>query len=242
MYQIILLHAVMAATPRIGRGRRGLVALALAEFAALLFTMTRGAWIALFAGLVAAAFVLRSRVLVLATAAALAVLAAFTFLYANDQGRTISVTTMATSEPDRNVGTRLVLWDVAWDMFREHPLMGVGMGDFSTEAQARLAGRSVRTTVDSHNVFLHVLATRGLLGFVPLVGYFGVLVLSLYRIMRRADQGSLARHYAAAALAVTAAVLAGSLTENNIDDSEVFMAFMFVVGLARSALAPPPGE
>ncbi len=238
MYQMIVLHATVASTRRLGRGRRWLCAIVLAEFAALLFTMTRGAWIALFAGIATAAFVLKSRVLVLAGAIAVAVLAAFTFLYANDQGRTIAVTSMATSEPDRNVGTRLVLWDVAWEMFREHPFTGVGMGDFSTEAQARLAGRSVRTTVDAHNVFLHVLATRGLVGFLPLVAYFVVLVRLLWRILRRAEMDSLARHYAAGALAVTAAVLVGSLTENSIDDSEVFIAFMFIVGLARSALAP----
>jgi O-antigen ligase len=242
LYQIIVLHTAMAATPRVGRGRRLLIAIIVAEFTALLFTMTRGAWVALFAGVAATALTLRSRAIALAGALALTVLAAFTFLHANDQGRTIAVTTMATSEPDRNVGTRLVLWDMSWEMFREHPLLGVGMGDYSIEAQARLDGRSVKTTVDSHNVFLHVLATRGVVGFVPLVGYFGILIASLVGILRRAEKGSLTRHYAAGALGVTAAVLAGSLTENSIDDSEVFVAFMFVVGLARSALAPPRGE
>lgn len=239
LYQLVVLHAATAVTPRVGRGRRLLVAIIVAEFAALLFTMTRGAWLALFAGVTAAALTLKSRTLAVAGVTALAILAAFTFFHANDQGRTIAVTSMATSEPDRNVGTRLVLWDMSWDMFCDHPLLGVGMGDYSIEAQARLDGRSVRTTVDSHNIFLHVLATRGLLGFLPLLAYFGILVASLVRILRRAEKGSLERHYAAGALGVTVAILAGSLTENSIDDSEVFVAFMFVVGLARSALSAP---
>lgn len=236
LYQMIVLHAAVAVSPRLGRGRRWLFGIVAAEFAAILFTMTRGAWVALFAGVAAATMVLRSRALALAGVAAIAALAAFTFFYARDQGRTISVATMATSEPDRNVGTRLVLWNMSWEMFREHPIMGVGMGDYTLEADARLAGRSVRTTVDSHNVFLHVLATRGLVGFLPLLAYFGVMVASLHGVLKRAEQGSLERHYAAGALAVVAAVLAGSLTENNVDDSEVFIALMFVVGLARSAL------
>lgn len=236
LYQMIVLHAATVVRPRLGRARRWLIVVVLSEFAALLLTMTRGAWIALFAGITGTVVALRSRALALAGVAALVVLAAFTFLYANDQGRTIAVTSMATSEPDRNVGTRLVLWDMSWEMFREHPLLGVGMGDYSIEAQARLAGRSARTTVDSHNIFLHVLATRGLLGFLPLLAYFVVLIVSLIRIMRGAEPGSRERHYAAGALGVTAAILAGSLTENNIDDSEVFVAFMFIVGLARSAV------
>jgi O-antigen ligase len=241
LYQLIVLHAATAASSRV-RGRRWLVLIVVLEFVAILFTMTRGAWIALFAGLAVATLLLRSRVLAFAVAGALVVLAAFSLFYARDQGRTISVTTMATSEPDRNVGTRLVLWDISWEMFREHPLVGVGMGDYTTEAQARLDGRSVRTAVDSHNVFLHVLATRGLVGFLPLIAYFVVLALSLREVVRRSEPGSLPRHYAAGALGVTAAVLAGALTENNIDDSEVFIAFMFTVGLARSALTQIPSR
>jgi O-antigen ligase len=121
-------------------------------------------------------------------------------------------------------------------MFLDHPLFGVGMGDYSLEAEKRLAERHVRTTVDSHNIFLQILATRGLFGFIPFAGYCVVLVVSLWRLARRADPRSLARFYAIGALGATAAVLAGALTENNLDDAEVFAAFMFVVGLARAQL------
>jgi hypothetical protein len=38
------------------------------------------------------------------------------------------------------------------------------------------------------------------------------------------------------------AILFGALTENNIDDAEVFIAFMFVVGLARSAEYAPESQ
>jgi O-antigen ligase len=137
------------------------------------------------------------------------------------------------------VATRLVLWDMSWHMFLDHPLLGVGMGDYSIEAEKRLAARHVRTTVDSHNIYLQLLATRGLLGFIPFVAYFVVLVLTLWKRLRSAAPGSMARYYAIGALAATAALLAGALTENNIDDAEVLTAFMFLVGLA---LAQMPAE
>jgi O-antigen ligase len=206
-------------------------------FAALLLTMTRGAWIAVFAGLAAVCVLLRSRALALATVLAFGVLVLFSQAYKNDQGRTLAVDTFATEQADRNVATRLVLWQMSWDMFRDHPLLGVGMGDYSSEAEQRLAERKVRTTVDSHNVFLQILATRGLLGFIPFVAYFVVLIASLWRNLRRAAPGSWARYYAAGALGATAAILAGALTENNIDDAEVFAAFMFLVGVARARRA-----
>ena len=160
----------------------------------------------------------------------------YTHAYKNDQGRTLAVDTFATEQADRNVATRLVLWDMSWKMFLDHPLLGVGMGDYSAEAERRLAQRHVRTTVDSHNIYLQLLATRGLLGFIPFVAYVVVLVMSLWKLSRRATTGSLARHYAIGALGATAAVLVGALTENNLDDAEVFTAFMFLVGMARAIM------
>jgi len=235
LYQLVAFNAAVATAPAVGSRRRWLVLAIAMQFVALMLTMTRGAYLAVFAGLAVVCVGLRSRALALAGALALATLVVFTLVYARDQGRTIAVTEFATTEADRNVATRLVLWDMSWDMFLEHPLLGVGMGDYTIEAEKRLAQRQVRTTVDSHNVYLHVLATRGLVGFVPLAAFFVVLVVSLMRVARRHPPGSLERHYAIGALGAVAAVLIGALTENNIDDSEVFMALMFLAGVARSA-------
>jgi O-antigen ligase len=237
--QLVVFAAAVAVSPQAAH-RRGWVALVAAmTFAALLLTMTRGAWIGVIAGLAAVCLLLRSRVLALATAIALAVMLLYSHAYRNDQGRTLAVDSFATEQADRNVATRLVLWDMSWHMFLDHPILGVGMGDYTIEAQKRLAARHVRTTVDSHNIYLQVLATRGLLGFIPFVAYFVVLIAALWRLWKRAPAGSLARHYAVGALGATAALLVGALTENNIDDAEVLTAFMFLVGIARAGFEPP---
>jgi O-antigen ligase len=237
--QLAVFGAAVAIAPRAARWRWWIVTASVMIFAALLLTMTRGAWIAVFAGLAAACVLLRNRVLIVATVLALAVMLVYTEANKNDQGRTLAVDSFATEQADRNVATRLVLWDMSWHMFLDHPLLGVGMGDYSIEAEKRLAARHVRTTVDSHNIYLQLLATRGLLGFIPFVAYFVVLVLTLWKRLRSAAPGSMARYYAIGALAATAALLAGALTENNIDDAEVLTAFMFLVGLA---LAQMPAE
>jgi O-antigen ligase len=234
MCQLAVFAVVVALAPRAARWRRWIGIAAAMMFAALLLTMTRGAWIAVFAGLFTVTVLLRSRVLAVATVLALAVTLVFTHAYKNDQGRTIAVDSFATEQADRNVATRLVLWDMSWHMFLDHPLLGVGMGDYSIEAERRLAARHVRTTTDSHNIYLQLLATRGLLGFIPFVVYFVVLVRSLWKLSRRAAGGSMARYYAIGALGATAALLVGALTENNIDDAEVLTAFMFLVGMARA--------
>jgi len=234
--QLAVFGSAVALSPRAARFRVWIAIAVVMMFAALLLTMTRGAWIAVFAGLIAVCVLLRSRALALATVLAIAVMFLYTHHYRNDQGRTLAVDTFATEQADRNVATRLVLWDISWKMFLDHPLLGVGMGDYSREAEKRLAERHVRTTVDSHNIYLQILATRGLVGFIPFVAYWVVLVMTLWKLARRAVKGSLARHYAIGALGATAAVLVGALTENNIDDAEVFAAFMFLAGLALAQL------
>jgi hypothetical protein len=62
-----------------------------------------------------------------------------------------------------------------------------------------------------------------------------VWVRELFRLRRRFDPGSLDHQYTVGAIAATVAVLLGALTELNVDDSEVFMTFMFTTGLALSA-------
>ena len=43
-------------------------------------------------------------------------------------------------------------------------------------------------------------------------------------------------------IGATVAVLFGALTENNLNDEEVFIAYMFVVGLALSARYTLPSD
>jgi len=240
--QLVVFAAAMTTAVRARRWRGWVALAAVMMFAALLLTMTRGAWIAVFAGLVAVCVLLRSRALAVATLVAMVVMIFYTHHYRNDQGRTLAVETLATESADRNVATRLVLWDMSWHMFLDHPFFGVGMGDYSAEADRRLADRRVRTTVDSHNIYLQILATRGVVGFIPFVVYWAVLVVVLARRMRTAAKGSMARHYTIGALGATAAVLVGALTENNIDDAEVFTAFMFLVGIALAQLPAERGS
>src|SRR5678809_1387382 len=68
------------------------------------------------------------------TLLAIAVMFVYTHAYRNDQGRTLAVDTFATEQADRNVATRLVLWDMSWKMFLDHPLLGLCMGGYSREA------------------------------------------------------------------------------------------------------------
>ena len=202
--------------------------------------LTRGAWLALAAGLFSLPGLLRRRRVFL-IGIALVIVAGFVAMQSpKTRSRVSRALTYASNPTDEKIGTRLVLWDISIDIFKDHPLLGVGMGDYSEEADQRLAERKVTTTTDSHNVYLQILATRGLVGFIPFVFFWFTLFWMLIQSRRRAGPADpFAHHFISGALAVTIAVLVGALSENNIDDSEIFIAFMFIVGFARSlALSP----
>jgi O-antigen ligase len=239
LYQLIVLNcAVLLAKGMAARGRIFLAAVVALQFVAIMLTMTRGAWVALIGGLVALCILVRKRVLTWSAMGLVAALVLFSLFNFRQQGR--SIPELLSSGLDKDTSTRVVLWDIAWDLFRAHPFFGVGMGDYTIEADKLLAGRKVTTTVDTHNVYLHILATRGLVGFVPFVFFWLVWLRELFRLRRRFEPGSLDHQYAVGAIAATVAVLLGALTELNIDDSEVFMTFMFATGLVLSARYQSP--
>ena len=236
LYQLAVVNlSVMLRRGRAGRVELLLGAGFLVQVASLILNGTRGAWLALIAGVASVTVLIRRRGVLLAGAVVIVLAAGFAAGNSNIRLRATRMLSGVANPGDDNIATRLVLWDISWEVFKEHPLFGVGMGDYSTEAEELLRERNVTTTVDSHNIYLHLLATRGLVGFLPFVFFWFVVFRTLLRARDQLrSRDNFGYHYVTGVTAATAAVLVGALTENNIDDSEVFIAFMFLLGLSRS--------
>lgn len=74
-----------------------------------------------------------------------------------------------------------------WMMFRDHPLTGVGLGNFPVHYQEysrQLGIDSSRWEQAPHNLYLEILTERGLIGLAT----FGLLLGVLFRHMRRARE------------------------------------------------------
>ena len=95
---------------------------------------------------------------------------------------------------------------------------------------------------DSHNIYLQTLATRGLVGFIPFVAFWIVVFQVLFRSRRQTERNSIGFNLVSGVMGATVAVLIGALTENNLDDSEVYIAYMFLLGMARSFGVEPDQE
>lgn len=60
---------------------------------------------------------------------------------------------------------RLVLYEAAWDIFKENPLFGIGWGQFIVVTSGQLLSRDLIV----HNVYLQLLAETGLVGFFAVI-------------------------------------------------------------------------
>ena len=73
-------------------------------------------------------------------------------------------------------------WDGAAKMFADHPVTGVGGGNFSTFYPRYKAASALETVVDPHNFILSILTQYGPLG---LIGFLAVVSVPLWRAVSR---------------------------------------------------------
>ncbi len=84
---------------------------------------------------------------------------------------------------------RLAAWQCGWELFLQHPLTGVGLGDKQDELVRAYAKKGFQFGIDTkknvHNNYLDVLISTGIIGLaVFLVGWLG---LPLYYSARQRD-------------------------------------------------------
>jgi O-antigen ligase len=80
---------------------------------------------------------------------------------------------------------RTVIWTAGWELFREHPILGVGANAFRLTV-SRILAEPIRADESgipqapaAHNTFLSVLVEQGVIGFALFCALLSVLALSL---------------------------------------------------------------
>ncbi|MFF8472692.1 O-antigen ligase family protein [Streptomyces sp. NPDC015414] len=180
-----------------GRERWTAAACALALLPPLALSFSRGAWIATVVTVtvqLALAGPRRAlRVGAAAVAASVVLVGGFGVGTAMLQERFDSIAQVADA-PDQSVTDRYTMWAAATDMWRDHPLTGVGLKGFpeyrdghaslalSSGSDTAGAGAAFRRQplLSPHNMYLLVLGEQGLLGLLGLAGgWLALLVCAL---------------------------------------------------------------
>ncbi len=79
-----------------------------------------------------------------------------------------------------SLGTRLAMWDIAKDVWRQHPIVGTGPGDFDEvvrglQKQGQYVGMDIHES--THNIYFQSLVNAGTIGFIAMM--FGLFLVPL---------------------------------------------------------------
>ena len=145
--------------------------------AGILLTASRGAALGAVAALCVIPFTLqRDRLrswLGLGVVAILAVGAAVTVVPATAWAR---VLTAVTELQGGTMSGRTIIWQAGFDVFLEHPLVGVGAGAFSSAVESMVGGKA------SHSVPLAILVEQGALGFLLFAVLLAACAWHIFRL------------------------------------------------------------
>ncbi|MFI5350321.1 MAG: O-antigen ligase family protein [Elusimicrobiota bacterium] len=223
--------------PTPSAGRRAAAIFTCLVFAALVMSQTRMALIAAAVGfaLVTLLEPRARRWSAPALCLVAGVAAAWELLLNN--GRTLS-SVFRPFDPHNSQQARFILWDVAWRMFKDHPLTGAGPGGYGRLYASYHTGivESQDVWSNAHNLYLQQLAERGLLGGIALLILCGTLLARAVRAARlEADTRAL---WAAGSVA---AFLAMSMTETAFQ-SEQFASLLLLIWAWGTTSLRRPGE
>ena len=126
------------------------------------------------------------------------------------------------------VGTRDELWVAAVALFSQHPLIGVGAGNFEFLLPS-VGLQNVQTHANS--VWLETLAEQGIVGFAAFVGLVAVVLRELLAGLRRS-------WLAQAALVATVCLLLHQIFDDLFFFPKVGMLWWLLIGAAAGAMAP----
>jgi O-antigen ligase len=156
-----------------------------------LLTASRGATLAGFVALAIVPFTFayltgRQKMAVLLTVVLL-VSSAFLFVPPSSWKR---LSTMPSEFAKGTFTGRKIIWTAGWELFRDHPFLGVGANSFRLVV-SRVLAEPIRLDLPgmppappAHNTFLSVLVEQGVIGFVVFCALLGTLVFSLRAMPR----------------------------------------------------------
>jgi len=138
---------------------------------------------------------------------------------------------------------RLMLWQQSIDIWKKHPLIGVGIGDLRIRINENIElGRTnlLRSYGHAHNIFFDTLATTGVFGLVTLVVALFVLPFRLFFSSARSMFPASSNFTSLAGLTLILSFAIFGLTEGWLARSNMLTSYLFLLIVLLSGI--PDGE
>lgn len=191
----------------------------------LALTFTRSAWIGFIVAL-GVVFAIRKPVLLVALVVAVVLLCVLAPAEFQDR-----ITSIVDLKHERNV-ERVYMWRAGIEIFKDHPLVGVGLMDLSEIYDQYRPPEAREDHGHFHNIFIQVAAARGAVGlaaFLYLLWAMGAAIWRGFRLAR--EESPFAEALTLGAFGAYLGFIVSGLFEWNFGDSEVIMLVYFLVGI-----------
>lgn len=197
----------------------------LAGLAALIFNGTRGAWIAvaMTAGILLLYYMVRNKRNFIVGIILVAVCCG---ILVNNSAFMNRMSTITNNKYQSN-SERLLMWNSAWNMFKDHPVLGVGLGQYKENYQQKYISPKAKepNLEHAHNNFMQMLAENGMVGFLGFMAMFTYIIWHNFRKFLTSKN-----IYSIAICAVSITLLLQGFTEFNFGNSAVVKAYWLILG------------
>ncbi len=217
------------------RKKMGLIAIFSAMFVlaagGLIFTFTRGSWIAAFAGIVIIAAVADKRIVAVFIIALFA--AGFLARDTDVAKRVLNTFQMKgrTSEMER-----VHMWKAGLNIIKDHPVIGIGTGNLEKVYPKYRMPEAVESNAGHlHNNLIQVAVIDGLPGLAAYLWIFAAFWISLYKAFQKEDN-KLLKSAIITGFSVNIAFFLNGFFEYNLFSSQVALIFWFLMGITYAAI------
>jgi len=145
---------------------------------------------------------------------------------------------LSAAEAEKSVQLRPLLAIVAYEMFKDAPIVGHGFGHYHAAAKPyysiRGYGMPLETTRGyfQHNVLLSIAVQNGFVGLLMFMGLLGVWLSAAWRLAKNSDVDRLWRHMGLVVVASISGYLVGGMFQDVTVMPMINMYLFFVAGLA----------
>lgn len=130
---------------------------------------------------------------------------------------------------------RLAIWERSYRIFQDHPVFGIGFGNFESEYQKQLGSSGAKVLGHAHNDFLNVLVAAGLFGLAAFLFFWKVLFFRLREGLQKIRAGP-ERKFLIMGVTSLGVYLVYGQFEASFFDQEVQMLLFFLLAAPLSVL------
>lgn len=137
------------------------------------------------------------------------------------------------SEADTSVSMRIDMWTGAFQMFTDHPILGVGWGAFKFvyPAYNELIQQAGITIFHAHNMYLNVLAETGLIGFILSMGILIQIVVYAARFLKKCKGTPLDRALSMTVIGAILGAFVSGVTDYDLFSTQISLTLWFFMAL-----------